>query len=93
MDLKGLEDDTFNNIYADSDYYREKGTTETHFGNWIDQMRELMTEFNDRRFIRVNPHLDYDPEEWKNMPNYKCIDLEEFLNRINNHDERFNLDG
>jgi len=90
FDLMGLgkfddkkEKRKLNNLFADREFYKKSNADETHYNNWIMQMTDIMKEFHDRKFIRVNPHLDYSPLEWRDLHNYKSIHLKHFLQQIN----------
>lgn len=89
MDLMGLgtinneKQRTFNNVYSDKQFYKKSNREETYYGNWVNQIHEIMKEYKDRKFIRVNPHLNYTPDEWKNCSNYSNVDLKQFLKNIN----------
>lgn len=73
----------FNNVYADRPFYKKSTDVETYYGNWITQVRDIMNEYKDRRFIRVNPHLKYSPPEWEDCQNYETLSLKHFVERIN----------
>ena len=88
VDLMGIDKNKagkrlFNNVYADQKHYKKSDREETHYGNWVEQTTEIMKEYKDRTFIRVNPHLDYNPPEWEALPNYQTLTLIEFLDNIN----------
>ena len=73
----------FNNVYADRELYKKSTDQETHYSNWITQIASIMSEYADRKFIRVNPHLDYSPPEWLRCRNYSILSLKHFMKRIN----------
>ena len=56
----------------------------TFHGNWTDQIRKIMLEFNTCNFARVGALNNYTPENWKECPNHREITFEQFLNEINN---------
>jgi len=73
----------YNNVYSGKKFYKKPESDETYYGNWISQIENIMKEYNDRKFIRVNPHLNYDPPEWTECNNYSSISSKLFLKRIN----------
>lgn len=83
MDLKG-SNGYFNNIYADTKFYKSSTDAETYYGNWISQITTIMIEFYNQRFIHVNPLDNYTPAEWLNQRNCSVMNLDEFNTMINN---------
>jgi len=83
MDLKG-NNGYFNNIYADKTFYKSSTDAETYYGNWINQITQIIVEFYNQRFIHVNPLDNYTPQEWRNQRNCSVMNLDEFYTMINN---------
>lgn len=78
------DDSKVNNIYADTKNYKTSNMPATFHGNWTDQIRKIMLEFNTCNFARVGALNNYTPENWKECPNHREITFEQFLNEINN---------
>jgi len=83
FDLKGTAQGKLNNVYADRENYKTSDMDETHYGNWIQQVQQIMKDYPQIKFIRVNPHLDYSPREWTESRNYTTMSLKHFLQKIN----------
>ena len=49
----GTTNGQFNNVYADTEFYKRITDPPTFAGNWIKQIRTLCEQFSDREFVRV----------------------------------------
>jgi len=83
MDLHS-DNDTINNLYAGTMNYKSDNAQPTYFGNWVLQVRDVMRQFTNNRFIHVNPLDGFSPEEWKSQDNFQIMDLPAFELMINN---------
>jgi hypothetical protein len=43
----------FNNVYADTEYYKRSMDNPTFTGNWIKQLQQIAREFPKTNFVRV----------------------------------------
>ena len=75
----------FNNVYAGTNCYKAIDSTETYFGNWINQFNDIFTkQFPHKRFIRViNDDKRFAPDSWHKLKNYSEMNLAEFKRSIN----------
>ena len=87
MDLKGVNN-KINNIYAGTKNYRDKNDTATVFDNWIVQVKNIMKDFNHKRYIHVNPLDNFRPDTWQKQSNYESMHLDDFQLMINNMHNR-----
>lgn len=78
------DDGMLNNIYAGTNAYKQGSSPAIYHGNWMDQIRKIMLEFNTCNFARVGSLNNFVPENWKECPNHREITFEQFLNEINN---------
>lgn len=89
MDLQGLKGNKkqperrFNNVYADSQFYKQSTQVETHYMNWVEQITQIMKEYKSLKFFHVNPHQGYTPQEWIDSPNLDIMPFKQFLESIN----------
>jgi hypothetical protein len=74
----------FNNIYADTDFYRKSDATPVFTGNWTKQIRKITEDFPNTRFIRVKGKTTADIAEFANIKNLTHLPMHTFLDRINN---------
>jgi len=87
MDLKGTNN-KINNIYAGTQYYRDKNDDPTFFGNWVDQINSIMQSFKNKRYVHVNPLDNFVPDLWRKNDNYEVMNISDFSQLINNMHNR-----
>lgn len=80
----GPANDKFNNIYADTEFYKTSNSVPTFTGNWINQITQLANDHIDVEFIRVQGETTADIPQLKSISNLKHLPILEFQNRINN---------
>jgi hypothetical protein len=85
-DLMGVGDDanSINNLYAGTNAYKPDSATATYFGNWVDQIRRIITEYSSINFARVGALNNFLPETWQELSNHREITFEQFNKEINN---------
>lgn len=74
----------FNNMYADSEFYKKSSATPTYTGNWIRQLTTVARDFPAVQFLRVQGATTAAVAALVNLPNFAHMDMADFLNRINN---------
>lgn len=80
----GPVNDKFNNIYADTEFYKKRDAAPTFTGNWVNQIIQVTKDFTKIRFIRVQGETTADLPQLKGISNLTHLPLLEFQNRINN---------
>lgn len=83
FDLGPLSGDRFNNIYADTEFYKPSIASPTFTGNWVRQLGSIIREFRDRRFVRVHGDCTAEIEDFAKLLNLEKMDIDQFLQRIN----------
>ena len=73
----------FNNVYADTEFYKKSDALPTFSGNWVRQIRTVAMDFPEIEFVRVHGETTADVEEFKNLKNMKSMTIMDFVNRIN----------
>jgi hypothetical protein len=73
----------FNNIYADTEFYKPRGAEPTYTGNWQRQLLQIFQDFADREFIRVLSKTTAVIPEFDARENYHMLDIASFVQRIN----------
>ena len=53
FDLGPTQDNKFNNIYADTEFYKKSTDVPTYTINWVNQIQEIIKKFQTTQFIRV----------------------------------------
>lgn len=74
----------FNNVYADTEFYKTKDSLPTYTGNWVKQLCKIFNDFDDCIFYRVYGPTTADIKEFTQVNNFKKLDIAEFVARINN---------
>ena len=77
----------FNNIYADTEFYKKSSAVPTFTGNWVRQIKQIAKDFPKTSFFRVVGDTTAELPELKAIPNMLHMTMEDFLNRINNTKE------
>lgn len=78
FDLGG-QDGRFNNVYADTPHYRKSTDTPTYYGNWVNQIYQIVKEYPQKKFIWVAAPNSPHPNEWVSLKNFQRITREDFL--------------
>jgi hypothetical protein len=84
FDLGPTEQGRFNNVYADSEFYKKGDSTPTFTGNWIKQIITIANNFSTQKFIRVHGSTTADVPEFDPVQNLEKMDFAKFVARINN---------
>ena len=74
----------FNNVYADTEFYRKSSSLPTFTGNWVRQLVTIMKDFPLVSFHRVMGDTSAAIPEFKNANNLRNMPMTEFVDRINN---------
>ena len=74
----------FNNIYADTEFYKKSSATPTYTGNWVRQLTTVARDFPRTKFVRVKGATTADISELVNIPNLEHVSMIDFVDRINN---------
>jgi hypothetical protein len=84
FDIGPTKNNQFNNIYADTEFYKTSKHPPTFTGNWIRQLCEIMKDYPTQAFARVYGETTTEILELVNIKNLVHLDLATFLDRINN---------
>ena len=74
----------FNNVYADTEFYKKSGSTPTFTGNWIKQLVKVCSDFPKTNFYRICGQTTACITELNSLPNLIHRDIGTFLDQINN---------
>jgi hypothetical protein len=77
----------FNNMYADTEFYKRSSAVPTYTGNWIRQLVRIMQDNPKTSFIRVKGKTTADIKELTAAKNLAHMPIADFINRINNTKE------
>lgn len=83
FDLGPDQNQTFNNIYAGTEFYKGIGSKPTYSGNWIRQLTKITRDFSSVVFYRVHGNTTADIEEFSKILNLKKITINDFRQKFN----------
>lgn len=74
----------FNNVYADTEFYKKSSAAPTYTGNWVRQLTTVSQDFPVVQFVRVQGTTTANILELSNLSNLVHIPMTDFIDRINN---------
>jgi len=77
----------FNNIYADTEFYKKSSANPTFTGNWVRQIKQIAKDFPKVSFFRIMGDTTAEIQDLKAIPNMMHMPIADFQNRINNTKE------
>ena len=80
----GPHKNLFNNIYADTEFYKTSRHPPVFTGNWTKQLKQIAEDFITQQFIRVCGPTTARIDLLNHCKNLEHLELDTFLNRINN---------
>lgn len=84
FDLGGNGAGLFNNVYADTEFYKKSAAPPTFAGNWTKQIITVTKDNPNCQFIRVCGDTTATLLELQHIPNMRSITIAEFIALINN---------
>jgi len=87
FDMGASETGHFNNVYANTEFYKKSSALPTYSGNWARQLVTIMKDFPHCNFFRVSGALTAAIDDFKHSANLVTMPMTDFLDRINNTKE------
>jgi hypothetical protein len=84
FDMGPNVNNTFNNVYADTEFYKTSAHPPTFAGNWKRQIVEICKDYPHTEFVRVCGPTTARIAELESVKNLTHLDLDAFTDRINN---------
>ena len=84
FDMGPTENNTINNLYAGTEFYKQVDAPPTFTGNWIKQLCRVAKDHPNVQFVRIQGTTTAQIPELSIVPNFAHVDLSTFLDRINN---------
>ena len=84
FDMGPTASNRFNNVYADTEFYKKSSSLPTFTGNWTRQLVTICRDFPKISFHRVMGNTTASIPELNNIDNLRNMPMAEFLDRINN---------
>ena len=73
----------FNNVYADTEFYKKSAAPPTFTGNWVKQLIAVTKDFPSQQFIRVYGDTTAVIPELQSLNNMQSMPIAEFVALIN----------
>jgi hypothetical protein len=83
FDLGADHNQTFNNMYAGTEFYKEQGARPTFTGNWIRQLTQIAKDFSSVTFHRICGPTTADIPELAKILNFRHHNLDQFQQQFN----------
>jgi hypothetical protein len=83
FDMGPADNGSFNNVYADTEFYKKSTDTPTYTGNWTRQLCTIFEDFPQSTFVRVVGKTTADVDDFKKVKNLEFMSISDFENRIN----------
>ena len=77
----------FNNIYADTEFYKKSSANPTYTGNWVRQLKQIAKDHSKVSFFRIVGDSTAQISELLGVANMTHMPIADFQNRINNTKE------
>ena len=81
FDMGPNQNGKFNNVYADTEFYKKSSAAPTYTGNWARQMTTIMRNYPYKNFIRIIGSTTAQVQEFSNVPNLISMTVLDFLDR------------
>lgn len=83
FDMGPTSNGRFNNVYADTEFYKASAATPTYTGNWVNQMMQVIDKFPKISFYRVQGSTTAPVAQFDRLTNLSHLNTQEFLTLIN----------
>lgn len=83
FDMGPAANGRFNNVYANTEFYKSSAATPTYTGNWARQLCQVVNDYKKTYFYRVYGPTTAKIKDFERLTNVKHPTIEEFLAQIN----------
>lgn len=87
FDMGPDQNQTFNNMFADTEFYKKTGSQPTFTGNWVKQMCHVLKDYPYTEFVRIVGPTTAKIDEFNQFRNLRPMSLIDFTDCINNEKE------
>jgi len=84
FDMGPMPGDLFNNVYADTEFYKKSSSQPTYTGNWTRQILRIVGDFPRIRFVRVRGSTTAHIAQFDGLANLFHLDMQDLQQRLNN---------
>ena len=82
FDLGPARNGRFNNVYADTEFYKKSSASPTFTGNWAKQLKTIMKDYPKNNFFRVVGETTAEIRDLIGLPNLTHIQMADFKQRL-----------
>ena len=82
FDMGPTRNGRFNNIYADSEFYKKSSANPTFTGNWVNQIKTIARDFPKTSFFRIVGDTTAEIRELLAVPNLTHLQMADFQQRL-----------
>lgn len=72
----------FNNVYADTEFYKKSSAVPTFTGNWVRQLKNIARDFSKTSFFRVTGDTTAEIRDLLGVANLTHISIATFVSRL-----------
>jgi hypothetical protein len=84
FDLGPSVDNKFNNVYADTEFYKTSNSVPTYSLNWVQQIVTIVKQHSEIKFVRVFGETTAKISNFDRLENFYNQSLAEFSKQLNN---------
>jgi len=78
----GSTNSKFNNVYADTEFYKRSSDRPTYAGNWVKQLIRIAKDYRDSKLIRVMGPESAEIPEFSKCNNIESITIADFQKKF-----------
>ena len=82
FDMGPTRNGRFNNVYADTEFYKKSSANPTFSGNWVNQLKTVARDFPKTSFFRITGDTTAEIRDLLGIANLTHITMAEFQNRL-----------
>ena len=82
FDLGPTRNGRFNNIYADTEFYKKSSANPTFTGNWVNQIKTIARDFSKTSFFRITGDTTAEIRDLLAIPNLTHLQMADFQQRL-----------
>jgi hypothetical protein len=82
FDMGPTRNGRFNNIYADTEFYKKSSAVPTFTGNWVNQIKTIAKDFPKTSFFRIAGDTTAEIRDLLAIPNLTHLQMADFQQRL-----------
>jgi hypothetical protein len=82
FDMGPTRNGRFNNIYADTEFYKKSSAVPTFTGNWVNQIKTIARDFPKTSFFRITGDTTAEIRDLLAIPNLTHLQMADFQQRL-----------